>query len=76
MQGQTVRLQVPACQAGGLIGKGGAVINQLRQQSGCQIKVQTAQDMRPGVRERAVRREPLEESQDIRVSLRCLRCLR
>ena len=51
MSTQTETLQCPMTHIGGLIGKGGSVINQLRSQSGCRI---TIRDQRPGTMHRDV----------------------
>lgn len=49
MEQHTVRLLVPDSQAGGLIGKGGAMINAIRTQSGAHVKVANKGEMGHGV---------------------------
>jgi len=54
MEQHTVRLLVPDSQAGGLIGKGGAMINAIRTQSGAHVKVANKGEMGHGATERMV----------------------
>ena len=50
----SLQIMVPSTQIGGLIGKGGSVIQYIRQTSRCNVKILSSRDMTPGTNERAV----------------------
>ena len=45
---------VPSSKVGGLIGKGGESIRNIRSQSGCNVKIASIQETGPGATERVV----------------------
>lgn len=54
VEGPCMKMLVSNSVAGGLIGRGGAIINELQRTTGCRVKLSQAKEVFPGTQERVV----------------------